>query len=164
MGSASRAGRVIGDVLHLNKPAVAKASYTKVAPEGRGWTSKRKPLEVARRKRDRATDRKAKFKESKAPAAKFFRHQRVTSRTQDTYKAIVDRFYQEEGLKRSDDAAVLDAALTRRILKMYLDGEAIGTARYLAHVLKWDKGVETKAFPKALAALAGHKNVSHEPT
>ncbi len=56
-----------------------------------------------------------------------------------------------------------DLALNQRILKMYLDGEHFSTARYLLHDLKWDKGVESKAFPQALAALAGHKNVSHEP-
>jgi hypothetical protein len=64
-------------------------------------------------------------------------------------------------LKRTDDVPILDA-MNRRILKMYLDGEAVGTARYLVHALKWDKGVETKAFPRALAVLAGRKNVSHE--
>ncbi len=60
---------------------------------------------MARRKRNRDTDRKAKFKESEAPAAELLRRQRVTSRTQVTYKAIVDRLYQEEGLKRAADAA-----------------------------------------------------------
>ncbi len=128
----------------------------------RGRTQTRTSTAVEKRKRDRATDRAVKFKEREVPANEFLRRQRVTPKTQDTYQAIVDRFYNEEKLKRTDDVALIDRALNRRILKMYLTGEHIGTARYLLHALKWDKGVKAKLFPKALSAIAGFKSVSHE--
>ncbi len=141
----------------LNKSATEKASPVTPAPKVRCRAPKRTPPAVARRNPDRAVDREAKFKKSEAPPAEFLRRQRVTSRTQDTHKAVVDRFYQQEGLKRTDDVAVLDAAMNRRILRKYFDGEAIGTARYLVHAMKWDKGVETKAFPGPLLRSRGTK-------
>jgi hypothetical protein len=128
----------------------------------RGRPRTRTSPAVEKRKRDRASDRAVKFKERAVPANEFLRRQRVTAKTQDTYKTIVDRFYSEEKLKRTDDVALIDQVLNRRILGMYLTGEHIGTARYLLHALKWDKGVKAKSFPKALAAIGGFKSVSHE--
>ena len=73
----------------------------------------RTPAAVEKRKRDRATDREVKFKERAVPASEYLRRQRVTSKTQDVYQAIVDRFYNEEKLKRTDDVALLDQVLNK---------------------------------------------------
>ena len=110
----------------------------------------------------RAETRNQKFKDSGLKAGDFLRRQKVSEVTRRRYTKLARDFLALEGLADDAPTEVLDHALNRRLLKMYLDGEQAASARYLVYAVKWELNRNAKDFKRALAALSGFGSATAE--